>query len=275
MPEATIYQKVTGQLNAMLLPRLLDLLDFKIAYYDQSVDPARAEYSEHVIFSFWHEYIVAVLPRWGHTPLTVLCSQHRDGEWVNQTALALRLNIVRGSTSRGGSAAIRQMKRNSKFSSIAMTPDGPRGPRREMAMGPVYLASLLGLPLVPVGVGIGHPYRLNTWDKFAIPRPTSRVRMIFGPKIYIPKRLGKDRLEGCRQSTQRLMNSLTETAEDWAESGRRLEGEQSFVRQRRTNKLVFAADPGCKGPQRGPAGDAETQSSLKVISPDDPRYFAA
>ena len=137
MSQATFQQKITGQLNALVLPRALDLLNFRICHYDRSVDPARPEYNEHVVFAFWHEYIIVVLPRWGHTPLTVLCSQHRDGEWVNQTALSLGLNIVRGSTSRGGSSAIRQIKKNSKFSSIAVTPDGPRGPRREMAMGPV------------------------------------------------------------------------------------------------------------------------------------------
>ena len=124
------------------MPRALDLLNFRIAHYDRSVDPARPEYSEHVIFSFWHEYIVVVLPRWGHTPLTVLCSQHRDGEWVNQTALSLGLNIVRGSSTRGGSSAIRQMKKNSKFSSIAMTPDGPRGPRWNWNQQPLSIEDL-------------------------------------------------------------------------------------------------------------------------------------
>ena len=139
MSEATFKHKVIGRLNAIAMPRALDLLNFRICHYDRSVDPARPEYNEHVIFSFWHEYIVVVLPRWGHTPLTVLCSQHRDGEWVNQTAVSLGMSIVRGSTSRAGSAAIRQMKRNSKFSSIAMTPDGPRGPRPEMAIGPAAM----------------------------------------------------------------------------------------------------------------------------------------
>ena len=243
MSEATFSQKITGQLNALAMPRALDLLNFRIRHYDRSVDPARPEYNEHVIFSFWHEYIVVVLPRWGHTPLTVLCSKHRDGEWVNQTAESLGLNIVRGSSSRGGSAAIRQMKTNSQFSSIAMTPDGPRGPRREMAMGPVYLASLLGMPLVPVGIGISNPYRLKTWDQFAIPRPMSRVRMIFGPKIHIPRKCKRNKLESCRQGVQGLMNDLTNEAQSWADSKRKMVGEQRFLRSRRTNKLVFEHKP--------------------------------
>ena len=240
---ATFQQKITGHINALVMPRALDLLNFRIAHYDRSVDPARPEYSEHVIFSFWHEYIVVVLPRWGHTPLTVLCSQHRDGEWVNQTALSLGLNIVRGSSTRGGSSAIRQMKKNSKFSSIAMTPDGPRGPRREMAMGPVYLASLLGMPLVPVGIGMSNPYRLKTWDQFAIPKPKSRVRMIFGPKIHIPRKAKRDKLEACRSGVQGLMNGLTVEAQHWADSKQKMKGEQRFTRCRRANKLIFDTNP--------------------------------
>lgn len=243
MSEATFKQKVIGRLNAMLMPRALDFLNLRIQHHDRSVDPARPEYSEHVVFCFWHEYILVVLPRWGQTPITVLCSQHRDGEWVNQTAESLGLNIVRGSSTRGGSSAIRQMKKNSQFSSLAITPDGPRGPRREMAMGPVYLASLLGMPLVPVGIGISNPYRLNTWDKFAIPRVNSRVRMIFGSKQYIPPKIKRDQLEASRIEVQQNMNDLTREAQAWADSKQQRAGEQRFVRCRRNNRLFFDEKP--------------------------------
>jgi len=241
--DETFKHKIIGRVNALLLPRALDLLNYRICHYDRSVDPARPEYNEHVIYYFWHEYIVSILPRWGHTPLTVLCSQHRDGEWVNQIATSLGLNIARGSSTRGGSSAIRQMKKNSKFSSLAVTPDGPRGPRREMAMGPVYLSSLLGLPLVPMGIGISNPYRLKTWDKFAIPRPSSRIRVIFGPKVFIPRKLERDKLESHRASVQKLLNDLTHHAQHWADSNQTMNGEQPFVRCRRTNRLEFDSKP--------------------------------
>jgi len=237
---ATLPQKIFGHFNALVLPSALDMIDLRIAHYDRSVDPARPEYNEHVVFSFWHEYISVVLPRWGHTPLTILCSKHRDGEWVNQTGLALGLRVVRGSTSRGGSSAIRQLKKSCKTSSLAISPDGPRGPRREMALGPVYLASLLGLPIVPVGIGIDNPWRMNTWDKFAIPRPLSRVRHIFGPKIFIPRKSSREELEGFRIGIQNLTNDLCDAAEAWALSGEKMVGEQPFTRARRTNSIDFS-----------------------------------
>ena len=58
---------------------------------------------------------------------------------------------------------------------LTITPDGPRGPRRHMAPGPIYLASKLGLPLVLMGYAYDRPWRLHSWDRFAIPRPGSRA----------------------------------------------------------------------------------------------------
>ncbi len=250
MTSATRQQRIVGQINSLLLPAAMNLLNFRIAHYDRAVDPARPEYNEHVIFAFWHEYISVVLPHWGHTPLTILVSQHRDGEWLNQFAEHLRVHIVRGSSTRGGSAAIRQLKKHGKFSSIAISPDGPRGPRREMAMGPIFLASLLGMPVVPVGLGMDRPWRCNTWDKMAVPRPFSRARMIFGPKIYIPKKCSRDELENKRLSVQELMNNLSDTADNWAVSGEKMVGEQPFVRARRANRMYFPAKQRATGGAR-------------------------
>jgi 1-acyl-sn-glycerol-3-phosphate acyltransferase len=112
-----------------------------------------------------------------------------------------------------------------------------------MAMGPIYLASLLKIPVVPVGVGMDNPHRLNTWDKFAIPRPLSRVRMVFGPKIHIPPKAGREKLEANRLSVQKLMNDLTDQAEGWAQSRLTVDGEQPFTRVRRSNKKNFPAKP--------------------------------
>ena len=109
-----------------------------------------------------------------------------------------------------------------------------------MALGPIYLASLLGLPIVPVGCAIDNPYRLGTWDRFAIPKPFSRVRMIFGPKIRIPRKLKRKQLEASRVSVQGFMNDLCDHAESWACSGQKMVGEQPFVRARRCNEIDFS-----------------------------------
>jgi lysophospholipid acyltransferase (LPLAT)-like uncharacterized protein len=241
--DVRLIHRLGGAACSLLLPAATNILDLKIGHYDLASDPARPEYNEHCVYVFWHEYIGSILPKWGNTPLTLLVSQHRDAEVLNQMALALNLNIVRGSTTRGGSRAIRELKKYSKFSSIAIAPDGPKGPRREMAMGAIYLASLLKMPIVPVGVGCDRPKRLSTWDKFAIPRPFSRVRVVFGPKYYLPPRTKKNGLEKYRLLTQTRLNQVTEFAEKWAVSGEKLADEKSFKRGHRTGKMYFDSKP--------------------------------
>ena len=105
------------------------------------------------------------------------------------------------------------------------------------------MASLLGMPLVPVGLGITNSYRLKTWDRLAIPTHKSRLRCVFGPKIHIPPKCGRKHLEASRKSVQKLLNDLTVQAEDWAESNQKMVGEQSFVRARRVSKLFFDSKP--------------------------------
>ena len=123
---------------------------------------------------------------------------------------------------RGGVAALLRIL-NNRVPNLAITPDGPRGPRRNMAPGAVYLASRLGIPVVPVGLGYARPWRVrNSWDQFAIPRPYSRARAIFGPRVVVPDGLSRDRLDGYSRRIEAILNRLTETAEQWAGSGCRM-----------------------------------------------------
>jgi hypothetical protein len=81
------------------------------------------------------------------------------------------------------------------------------------------LSSKLSLPIVVAGIGFDRPWRTKTWDRFAIPRPGSRARVITSPAITIPGRLDRDDLEHYRSGVERLLNRLTLEAELWAETG--------------------------------------------------------
>ena len=232
-------QKLASTSMGLVMKQVMSTSDLEIAYYDSTVDPARPEYDEHCIFVFWHENLTILLPRWPNCPVTLLISQHRDAQWLTETADFLGFNVVRGSSTRGGSAAIRQLKKQSKVASLAITPDGPQGPRREMAMGPVFLASRLQMPLVPVGVGYDSPWRLNTWDRFAIPKPLSRARVIFGPKIRLPKKLDRQQMEFARLNCQANLNQINDFATEWAESGFHVRQQKPFIRARRCRELRF------------------------------------
>jgi lysophospholipid acyltransferase (LPLAT)-like uncharacterized protein len=161
-----------------------------------------------------------------------LISQHQDAEWLSQAARYMGFKTVRGSTNRGGVAALREMFRKSRKMNLAITPDGPRGPRRRLAPGPVYLASRLGLPLIVTGLGYDQPWRNPwSWDRFALPRPISRARAVVSPRVHIPPDLDRAGLENCRVAVERLLNRLTAEAERWAESGTRLDCQQSVRRE--------------------------------------------
>lgn len=99
---------------------------------------------------------------------------------------------------------------------LAITPDGPRGPRRKMQPGAIWLASATGLPIVLIGIGYARAWRLNSWDQFGVPVPGSGVTAVLSQPIYVPADLGRDDLERWRLHLERELNRMNEFAEDWA-----------------------------------------------------------
>lgn len=220
-----------GLLGTALLRGLMNTLDCRWVLYDRSCDTALDVPGRQRIYLFWHEYIPIPLDRRGHTNVTMLLSRHRDGDVLARIARHQGFGVVRGSTSDGASTALRELIQTSRKSHITITPDGPRGPRRQLAVGPIYLASKLGMPIVPMGYGYDRPWRVNSWDRFAIPRPFSRARAVWGPEIIVPKKLDRDGLEHYRQEVERMINRLTVEAETWAEAGTPKIGELPYERE--------------------------------------------
>ena len=205
---------------ATLVKRWMGTLEFQSTYYDTFGDPALTVTDhQRMIFVFWHEYIPYQLYLRGNCDVTMLTSRNLDAEILCQAADLMGFGTIRGSTFAGSSTALRKLIRISKSQHLTVTPDGPRGPRRQMSQGPIYLASRLQMPLVLLGMGYDHPWRLSSWDRFAIPRPFSRARCISGPLLRLPQRLDRDGVEYYRQRVERLLNRLTLEAEAWAESG--------------------------------------------------------
>jgi lysophospholipid acyltransferase (LPLAT)-like uncharacterized protein len=176
-------------------------------------------------------YLLIPLYLRGHCHLAMLLSQHGDADILARVAYHMGFDCVRGSTYRGGARAIWELFERSRRQHLTITPDGPRGPRRKLAQGPIYLASRLQLPLVVMGFGYDRPWRANSWDRFAVPRPFSRARAVIGPPLRLPPDLDRADLERCRQRTELLLNSFTCEAEAWAAAGTRKAGEVVIWRQ--------------------------------------------
>ena len=222
---------------AAFLHWLKQTLDVQVAHYDITVDPARPEFDGRGMLVFWHEYITLPLATMGKCRISMLNSRHKDADWLALAGYHLGYDVVRGSTNvpgsthKGGASALRELKQKSRDWILAITPDGPMGPRRELELGPVFLSSRFGIPILPLGVGYDRPWRMNTWDRFALPRPYSRVRMIWGPRTVIPPDLDRAGLEHYRQELGRLITCLTTEAENWAESGKRIENQKVFIKR--------------------------------------------
>src|SRR5260221_8231705 len=173
---------------------------------------------QRFIVALWHESLFSALIV--RTKIRALISQHADGEFIAQVAQFLGYGSARGSTTRGGAEALKELT-ESADAHILVTPDGPRGPRRSFQAGTVYLASRTGLPLVLIGVGFSHAWRARSWDRFAVPLPFSTVFNVVSEPIWVPAELSKSARNGWRAVLEEQFIRLTVAAELWAVSGPR------------------------------------------------------
>ena len=237
-----------GFLGTTFFRTWMGTIDFKWAFYDPEIDPYIG--NRKYVLMFWHENILCPLFLRRHSPVTMLLSEHGDAEFVSQAASFVGMGCIRGSSSHGSIKALKQFMRLKDHGALVFTPDGPQGPYRAMAPGAIWVASQLQLPIVLFGIGYDQPWRLSSWDRFIIPKPFSRGRVISSPMFPIPKRLSRDDLEHYRQKFEKLLTQLTEEAEAWAVSGEPTAGESivctgpksSFMYYGYSKKAVLADD---------------------------------
>jgi lysophospholipid acyltransferase (LPLAT)-like uncharacterized protein len=148
-----------------------------------------------VIYAIWHGRILMIpwlnarLRRTvGARPAKALASRSSDGELVARYVRRFGLDVVRGSSSRGGPAALRILAAALRAGEdVALIPDGPRGPCRQAQPGVVALAALTGAPIVPLGFAARPARHLASWDAFMIPLPFARVAAVFGAPIAVAR----------------------------------------------------------------------------------------
>ena len=175
----------------------------------------RARQGGNSLFTFWHAHML--IPAYTHRgrQVYVLVSRHRDGEAIARVVQKLGHGVVRGSTTHGGAASILALvERARQGYDLAITPDGPRGPRQRMQPGAVYLAQKSGLPLFPVGIATARKWQLNSWDRFEIPKWRSPVVFLIGQAIRVPPDSSQEGLEAIRQSAEHQMHQLTALANE-------------------------------------------------------------
>ena len=166
-----------------------------------------------VIFCFWHNSIMIPLGHESRRDCKGLMSLGADGEFAARVIRHFGVESIRGSSSRGGASLLQKLMNEAGPGSIfAVTPDGPRGPRYQLAGGSPWMASRTGIPLAPVGMALSRNWKLNSWDRFRIPKPFARAVMMFGAPIHVPRDLDRDGLTQTASELEKEMHCLTRTA---------------------------------------------------------------
>lgn len=163
------------------------------------------------ILAFWHAHLAMMLHCRYRKPIAVMTSRSKDGEYMSRVLNRFGVETARGSSSRGGGEALRELLRKVRAgSNIVFTPDGPKGPPRVAKEGVIYSAQASGLPIIPIAFAAERSKLLRTWDRMIIPKPFTRAFFLYGEPIAIPR--GAD-VEEWRERVERAMNDLVDEAD--------------------------------------------------------------
>ena len=169
------------------------------------------ERTPQYILAFWHEHMMLMLHSRFRKPITVMSSASRDGDLAVMVYATYGVNAVRGSSTRGGGAALRDFIRRARNgSNLVFTPDGPKGPPRIVKDGVIFAAQATALPIVPIAFAASRKKRLKSWDRMIAPLPLSRVIYLYGEPMTVPRHAD---IEGWRSKLETDMNTLADEAE--------------------------------------------------------------
>lgn len=208
----------TAGISAIAIRWLIQSLRARIYVEEPWMDPFRPDCPRDFLFAVWHDGLLAPTVLYGGLGQFALISQSRDGELIAQIAARLGWRVIRGSSSKGSMTALRQMldlgSRHGRVH-LAVTADGPRGPRHRCKHGAVYAAAKTGMAIIPVGVALERPWRARSWDRFQVPRPFSRAVLFGGRPMEVPRDADRATIERCRvdleaaiQRAERVANEL-------------------------------------------------------------------
>jgi hypothetical protein len=172
------------------------------------VDAVRAS-GRQPVMAFWHGRILPATFYFRGRGIVVITSENFDGEWIARIIERFGYGTARGSTSRGGRRAMRQLMRDMKGGRPAgFTVDGPRGPARVVQPGAVWLARATGNPVLPFHLEAASSWTLRSWDRTQIPKPFSTVALVVGAPLDVPEGPSAPDLESARAEVQRRLTAL-------------------------------------------------------------------
>jgi lysophospholipid acyltransferase (LPLAT)-like uncharacterized protein len=198
---------LAGSFGPLLLRGLYSSLAFEV----EGAEHQEATWGagEPVVFVTWHGRLVPLLYLYRGNDIVTLVSQHRDGEYLARVGRALGYETVRGSSTHGGFPALRELVRKLRAGrSLAITPDGPQGPREKLKPGALQAARMTGAPVIPVMAGTHRAWWFEGWDSFMVPKPFATIRVAIGEPRRVPRECSVRDLEQHAQVLESQLQDL-------------------------------------------------------------------
>jgi len=189
--------KLERKIGACLLRLLHGTIRYRI------VNAPKAGY--RCVFMFWHRNQLIMAMQHMFTDGVVLVSSSQDGELIAGPLEELGYTTVRGSSTRNGSQALRELIRLAEKHQIGITPDGPLGPAKTIHPGILHIAYMANVPIIPVAVACGREWVFNSWDRFRFPQPFAHITIVYDLPFYIQT---KEDIQAAPARLHLLMDNL-------------------------------------------------------------------
>lgn len=204
--------RLAGTVGRWLIDALMATVRFNVDGGEEYRELAAA--GQPVIFAVWHGRLLPLTYFHRHRNITAIISQSEDGEYIARVVEGWGYRTVRGSTSRGGSGALRSLVKAARAGeSLAITPDGPRGPRQRLQPGVITAAQLTGLPIIPIACGASRAWWPGGWDRFCVPKPFARVRVMYGATRRVARDASEEDLRQHARELELELNDMIRKAD--------------------------------------------------------------
>ncbi len=173
------------------------------------------------IYVLWHGRLLPCSYYYRDRHLGTLISRNRDGDYITGMIERWGFRVIRGSSSRGAAGAqLAIVRALGEGQSLAITPDGPRGPRQKMKVGPLRAAQKAGVPILPVSAGATSGWYFGRWDRFLVPKPFAWTPVALGAPLHLHPGMKSDDLAHEALLLEDRLNQLTELVDEAANAGR-------------------------------------------------------